>query len=310
MKVYLTNLNESWIVDRLRDEWYQHNTSISVDSIKQAEIIWIIAPWLWKKIKKKHLRDKKVVCSIYHLEDKDFEHKQIRDFKKRDSFVDVYHVISLKTKNELEKLTDKEIIYIPFWSDQLSWYEIKDKDSLRKKYNLPLDAYILGSFQRDTEGSDLKSPKLIKGPDRLVKIIEAKNRDSDKLVVLLSGKRRQYIIKELENLNINYKYFEMVETNELNELYNCLDLYVVSSRIEGGPQAIIECGLSKTPIISTDVGVASEFLHSSSLFDMENFQEAIPNTEYAFEKSKSYAIPEGFREYIKMFNSISVNNII
>ena len=43
---------------------------------------------------------------------------------------------------------------------------------------------------------------------------------------------------------------------------------------------------------------------------MENFQEAIPNTEYAFEKSKSYAIPEGFREYIKMFNSISVNNII
>lgn len=94
MKVYLTNLNESWIVDRLREEWYQHNTSISVDSIKQAEIIWIIAPWLWKKIKKKHLRDKKVVCSIYHLEDKDFEHKQIRDFKKRDSFVDVYHVIS------------------------------------------------------------------------------------------------------------------------------------------------------------------------------------------------------------------------
>jgi glycosyltransferase involved in cell wall biosynthesis len=168
----------------------------------------------------------------------------------------------------------------------------------------------LGSFQRDTEGSDLKSPKLIKGPDRLVKIIEAKNRDSDKLVVLLSGKRRQYIIKELENLNITYKYFEMVETDQLNELYNCLDLYVVSSRIEGGPQAIIECGLSKTPIISTDVGVASEFLHSSSLFDMENFQDAIPNTEYAFEKSKSYAIPEGFREYIKMFNSINVNNII
>ena len=44
MKVYLTNLNESWIVDRLREEWYQHNTSISVDSIKQAEIIWIIEP--------------------------------------------------------------------------------------------------------------------------------------------------------------------------------------------------------------------------------------------------------------------------
>ena len=139
------------------------------------------------------------------------------------------------------------------------------------KYGLPLDAYIIGSFQRDTEGSDLKSPKLIKGPYRLIQIIESKNKEFNKVFILLSGKRRQYVIKELENLNIDYKYFEMVNTDQLNELYNCLDLYVVASRVEGGPQAIIECALSKTPIISTDVGVASEFLHSSSIFNMENF---------------------------------------
>ena len=98
----------------------------------------------------------------------------------------------------------------------------------------------------------------------------------------------------------------MVDTKELNELYNCLDLYVVSSRLEGGPQAIIECGLSKTPIISTDVGIASEILHSSSLFDMDNFQNAIPDTEYAYEKSKQYAIPNGFKEYLDMFKSIKI----
>ena len=51
----------------------------------------------------------------------------------------------------------------------------------------------------------------------------------------------------------------------LNELYNMLNLYVVSSRIEG-PQAIYECSLSKTPIISTNVGVATKFLHPSSIF--------------------------------------------
>ena len=96
----------------------------------------------------------------------------------------------------------------------------------------------------------------------------------------------------------------MVDTKVLNELYNCLDLYIVSSRLEGGPQAIIECGLSKTPIISTNVGIASEFLHSNSLFDMDNFQNAIPNTEYAYEKSKQYSIPNGFKEYLDMFKSI------
>ena len=179
---------------------------------------------------------------------------------------------------------------------------------MRNKYGLPLDAYIIGSFQRDTEGSDLKSPKLIKGPDRLIQIIESKNKEFNKVIVLLSGKRRQYVINELENLNINYKYFEMVNTDQLNELYNCLDLYVVASRIEGGPQAIIECALSKTPIISTDVGVASEFLHSISIFNMENFEKAIPNTEYAFQKSQAYTIPDGFKEYQAMFNSIKLQS--
>ena len=42
----------------------------------------------------------------------------------------------------------------------------------------------------------------------------------------------------------------------VNKLYNILDLYLVTSRIEGGPQAILECALTKTPILSTDVGVA------------------------------------------------------
>ena len=51
----------------------------------------------------------------------------------------------------------------------------------------------------------------------------------------------------------------MVNTDQLNELYNCLDLYVVASRVEGGPQAIIECALSKTPIISTDMELPQNF---------------------------------------------------
>ena len=29
MKVYLTNLNESWIVDRLRHEWYKRASDMS-----------------------------------------------------------------------------------------------------------------------------------------------------------------------------------------------------------------------------------------------------------------------------------------
>ena len=43
-------------------------------------------------------------------------------------------------------------------------------------------------------------------------------------------------------------------------------MYIVSSRLEGGPQAILESALTKTPIISTDVGIASS-ISGDSIFD-------------------------------------------
>ena len=48
--------------------------------------------------------------------------------------------------------------------------------------------------------------------------------------------------------------------DELNELYNCLDLYIVSSREEGGPKAIVESMASGVPIVSTNVGMAKDFI--------------------------------------------------
>ena len=58
MKIYLSDINESWIVDRVRSDWYQENENISTYKIKDSDIIWIISPWLWKKLPKKQLKKK------------------------------------------------------------------------------------------------------------------------------------------------------------------------------------------------------------------------------------------------------------
>ncbi len=303
MKIYVSKVNESWVVDRFREEWITYNKDLITEKIKDSDIIWIISPWVWRKISKRELKRKKVLCTIHHLEEKDFKDKNIKEFKKRDVFVDKYHVISKKTKDELQKLTNKEIIYIPFWVNQNIWYEISNKNTLREKYQLRAKEFIVGSFQRDTEGSDLISPKLIKGPDRFLKIIKELKKEKENLTVLLTGKRRNYLINEFKKSNINYHYFEMANFSIMNELYNCLNLYIVSSRIEGGPQAIVECGLTKTPIISTDVGIAKEILSSESIFDMNNFLQAKPNIEHAFKNSKKLTIPKGFEEFKLMFKS-------
>ena len=100
MKIWTNKIEESWIMDRVISEWENNNKEIITDDIKSADIIWISSYWVWKKIRKQHLKNKKVMCSIYHIDFESFDKKQEKDFYKLDSFVDEYHVISLKTKDQ------------------------------------------------------------------------------------------------------------------------------------------------------------------------------------------------------------------
>ena len=305
--IYLNKASESWVVDRFRDEWYEYNKNISTKNIRKANILWIIAPWTWKKINKKHLKNKKVICTIHHIDTEKFDEKQKLEFQERDEFVNIYHAISEKTAKQVSKLTEKPIQTIPFWVNQNIWFNIPDKEPLRDKYNLNKQDYIVGSFQRDTEGSDLLSPKLSKGPDQLIQILnEINTKDKNlNLHVLLAGKRRQYIIEQLKINKIRFTYFEMINFKLLNELYNCLDLYIVSSRIEGGPQSVVECAQAKVPIVSTDVGNASNILHKKSIYNIENFNDSEPNVTYAYDKVQEFLIPKGFKNYLGLIKNLA-----
>jgi len=256
-----------------------------------------LSPWTWNNIPKRHLKNKKVFCTIHHIDVDKFNSSEEKEFEKRDIYVDQYHITTRKTYNFLSEITDKPIIEIPFWVNQNLWYFKGDKINLRKKYNLASTDFLIGSFQRDTEGKDLISPKLSKGPDRFIEIVKHLKENTPNLHVVLTGKRRQYIMENLNKNGIKFSYFEMTNFEELNDLYNILDLYIVASRVEGGPQSILECALTKTPLISTDVGVASKILSQESIFDMDNYLDAVPNIEAAYLNVKKYTIPEGFLKF-------------
>ena len=164
--------------------------------------------------------------------------------------------------------------------------------------------FYIGSFQRDSEGSDTNKPKLSKGPDRFIKIVDSLRERHKDIHIILTGKRRDYLINELNKLEIEFSYFEMANFKTINELYNCLDLYIVASRFEGGPQSILECGVTNTPIISTDVGVASEILSPESIFDMSNYMSAEPNLEIAFKNSQKYEMEKSFSLFHEMFKGL------
>lgn len=306
-KIYINEAKESWIVDRFRHEFKNEYPHLCTENIKESDIIWIIAPWTWKKIPNKYLKSKKVVCTIHHLEEKELHNAYLKEFIKRDNYVDLYHVISKKTIQQIDSITNKKHKYLPFWVNPKNYYYIKNKDDLRKKYGFQESDYLVGSFQRDSEGKNVNLPKLIKGPDRLFEIIkhywEIDNKKNMKVV--LTGYRRNYIINKLTEQNIPYRYFEKTNIESLNELYNILDLYIVSSRTEGGPQSIVESAITKTPIISTDVGIASEILHEDSLFNMKNFTVSKPDVEYALNSVQKYLIPNYFDNFLELFEEIA-----
>lgn len=307
MKIYLTDISESWIIDRLKREWILNNKKITTKFSFMSDIIWDIAPWSTSPsfIRKNH--SKKIVKSIYHIENSSPNSEEIGRIIENDKHVDAYHVISKKTEQELISISKKPTFYIPFWVNQAIWYPIHNKIDLRNKYGFSNEDYLVGSFQRDTEGSDLISPKLIKGPDIFIEIVKNMFNKNKKLKVLLTGTRRGFVINELTKNNIPFKYIEMPNFSTMNELYNILDLYLITSRLEGGPQALVECGQTKTPVISTDVGIARQILAKESIFDYKNittFDQATPNIETAFVESSKLSIPHGMLGYVDMFNKV------
>ena len=168
MKIYLNLIKESWVVDRFKSEFILFNKNIITKHIRFSDVVWIIAPWTWKIKDFSKTKNKKIIYSMYHIEQDFLSQKIQKDFKIVDDNVDAYHVISKKVEKELRQFTDKKIYYAPFWINQNIFFNISNKINLKREFNIPDNKFIIGSFQRDTEGSDLTSPKLEKGPDLLV----------------------------------------------------------------------------------------------------------------------------------------------
>jgi glycosyltransferase involved in cell wall biosynthesis len=169
--------------------------------------------------------------------------------------------------------------HVPYAIDESVFFPIPDRVGLRGKYGIPLDAYIIGNFHRDSEGSDLSQPKLQKAPETMLAILREVRAAGYAPHVLLAGPRRHWIRRELTREGIPFTFVgkQGVESDDfgvnilsretLNELYNACDLYLVPSRWEGGPQSAMEAAAARVKILSFPLGVARDILEPDGIFD-------------------------------------------
>lgn len=299
-KVWLLRPGEDWIVDRFVDEWNIDNADISVQRPSDADVIWLMADWCWNQVPRTFLTSRKVLVTVHHIVVEKFRDVDRVDFLTRDQYVTAYHVPNKYTYDFVRHYTGKPIHIVPYWANQKIWRPTGTKENIRKRHALPTTAHLIGSFQRDTEGHDLVSPKLEKGPDLLADaIIGFRDANPNKQVeVVLAGWRRQYVMKRLDEAGVRYHYFERPAQEVINDLYQTLDTYYVTARYEGGPQALIECGLLGVKVASRPMGIASQVLPPAAIDD--NVLDAVPVVPAV----THLHLPDGYRPYRELIQSL------
>ena len=131
----------------------------------------------------------------------------------------------------------------------------ESKQFYRRKYGIPSSAMVIGSFQKDGNGwGEGLEPKMIKGPDVFVDTLAQIKQSMPELFVLLSGPARGYVRNGLEQRGIPYRHIYLDDYPRIGELYQTLDVYLVTSRQEGGPKGILESMASGVPLVTTRVG--------------------------------------------------------
>lgn len=155
-----------------------------------------------------------------------------------------------------------KLVQIPIGTDTTLFQPPDDaaRSTARRRFGVPEGHIAIGSFQKDGVGwGDGMEPKPIKGPDLFVAAVEKIAREHA-VFVLLTGPARGYVKAELEKRGIPFGHHYLADYSELTGAYHALDLYLVTSREEGGPMALMESMASHVPVVSTPVGMAPDLI--------------------------------------------------
>ena len=223
----------------------------------------------------------------------------LKQYHERVSRIQVSHqymrTVLLETGIAPDKL---HLIPIGVNPDLFSVQTPESKRAARDKYSIPQNAVVVGSLQKDGKGwGDGMEPKSIKGPDVFLDTVAILRQSVPELHVLLSGPSRGYVKQGLENLNIPYTHVFLRDYPEINNLYNCLDLYIVASREEGGPKAILESMACGVPLATTRVGQAVDLVRHGENAFLADVEDAEALAHYSLTALSDSEVRQRFLEH-------------
>ncbi|MBF0437071.1 MAG: glycosyltransferase family 4 protein [Magnetococcales bacterium] len=168
----------------------------------------------------------------------------------------------------------------------------EDKKRIRADLNIPEGAFCVGSFQKDGTGwGDGLDPKLVKGPDVFLDALARVTIPKERLLVFLTGPARGYVKNGLDQLGIPWRHLYVDEYLDIVPCYQALDAYVIASRAEGGPKALMESWACGVPVVSTRVGMPADRIQTGvngMLADVEDSRALAEALDALFYRTDLY----------------------
>ena len=212
-------------------------------------------------------------------------------------------------KSNKDVITDVKFDIIAHGTDKKSFKKLDNKSELRKKYYLPEDAFIYGNFNTNSPRKDFGTTLIAfsylkkQRPDiNTVLYLHTEPNDNQGIKMYVACERLDLkpgkdVFFPLEDKYKRKKY----STREINELYNCLDVFVTSTTAEGWGLTVTEAMACELPIVCglhtslneiTDNGelvyAVKNIYEHIQIEDAENIREVLDPKETAEKMIEAY----------------------
>jgi glycosyltransferase involved in cell wall biosynthesis len=156
----------------------------------------------------------------------------------------------------------EKLVRIPLGVD-LNWFRPalqEERQIRRRELGIPHDAFCIGSFHKDGQGmGEGNVPKTVKAPEVLIDVL-ARLHKSHNIFVVLSAPARGFVKKGLEAAGVPYRHVVEKDYYRIPRLFHAIDLYLLTSREEGGPKGVLEALASGVPFVGTKVGLVPDVI--------------------------------------------------
>lgn len=177
--------------------------------------------------------------------------------------------VSYVTEHSLHKrYPAKTNAYITHYSSINLPRSIFNSDDIRKNINKEdFNILLVGSMEQRYKGFDLVI--------RAIGLLSFKNNIALNIVGDGIFKHELIQLAAEKGLSKNITFHGKISRNQVFNMMKCCDLFIMPSRTEGLPRALIEAMAAGSPAIGSNVGGIPELLDKKFIFESEDIEELL-----------------------------------